>query len=200
MPKAPKASPDAPSTSKAAATIDPALPEKRRKPRTNPGPTGPRPRKQPKADEKTSDTLETGKNLTLGQWLEVLDFCDAHPAMTQKEVEAHFRAKGWKVSQSMLSKKLKDKDSVRARAQQTANALDSKRPRVVTCPEVERALVLWFQGMEARGEIVSGPMLVEKRLRFEKEFDIPSEQRLTGDGWVKSFKKACVGLCTALLC
>jgi hypothetical protein len=43
--------------------------------------------------------------------------------------------------------------------------------------------------MEARGEVVIGPMLVEKRKQFETELQVPKEERLTGEGWVTSFCK-----------
>ena len=32
-----------------------------------------------------------------------------------------------------------------------------------------------------------GPMLREKRARFEKAFDVPEAERLLGDGWVAPF-------------
>jgi hypothetical protein len=43
--------------------------------------------------------------------------------------------------------------------------------------------------MEARGEVVTGPMLVEKCKRFETELQVPEEERLTREGWVTSFCK-----------
>jgi hypothetical protein len=44
--------------------------------------------------------------------------------------------------------------------------------------------------MEEKGETVNGPMLQEKRKRFEDEFSIPEESRLIGDGWIAPFCKA----------
>ena len=43
--------------------------------------------------------------------------------------------------------------------------------------------------MEDKAEHVSGPMLREKRKRFEDLLGVPEEERLTGDGWVASFTK-----------
>ncbi|KIK30819.1 hypothetical protein PISMIDRAFT_6145 [Pisolithus microcarpus 441] len=43
--------------------------------------------------------------------------------------------------------------------------------------------------MEENGEHVTGPMLREKRQRFEGLLGVPEEERLTGDGWVASFTK-----------
>jgi len=36
--------------------------------------------------------------------------------------------------------------------------------------------------MKGKGETVNGPMLRAKREKFEKEFDVPEEERLQGDG------------------
>lgn len=44
--------------------------------------------------------------------------------------------------------------------------------------------------MEAKGEQVNGPMLKEKRHEFEELFNVPEEERLLGDGWLKSFCRA----------
>lgn len=164
---------------------------KARKPRTNPGPGSYKRKPKPTEPEvAASDTLETGKNLTTGQWLDVIDFVKSHPDMTQEAVCVHFRSKGWKLKQGTLSKNLKREDQLRQQALATSNGPNTKRARIVTCPEVERALLLWFRAMEERGESPTGAMLVEKRRRFEIAMDIPPERRLSGEGWVASFKKA----------
>jgi hypothetical protein len=41
--------------------------------------------------------------------------------------------------------------------------------------------------MEEKREMVNSPMLVEKQKCFEKEFDVPIEQCLSGESWVQSF-------------
>jgi hypothetical protein len=66
------------------------------------------------------------------------------------------------------------------------NALSSKQPRIVTRPDVECALILWVRHMESRRETVTGPMLREKRKRFEDEFAVPENERLSGE-WLQSF-------------
>ena len=56
--------------------------------------------------------------------------------------------------------------------------------------DVEWALYLWFLHMQnAKGEIVTGPMLQEKCSRFEDEFQVPEKERLLGEGWLHSFCK-----------
>jgi len=55
---------------------------------------------------------------------------------------------------------------------------------------VERALILWVCHLaDSKGEIVTGPMLQEKHVRFEALLNVPDDQRLLGDGWVTSFYK-----------
>ena len=51
---------------------------------------------------------------------------------------------------------------------------------MVTCPDVERALILWVHHMEEKGETVSGPMLLEKRKTFEEMLQVPEDERLRG--------------------
>ena len=77
-----------------------------------------------------------------------------------------------------------------ARANEHANMLSSKRPRVVTQPDVDRALVLWVRHMEGKGETVNGPMLMTKRHHFEDLFNVPENEKLKGDAWLSSFCRA----------
>jgi len=136
------------------------------------------------------DARKSGSNLTYGQWVVVFDFVKAHPELQQDRVVEHFRAMGWKVSQSNLSKKLQQQDLVRAEMSKTATGANAKRPRIVACPAIERALVIWFRVLEARGELVTGIMLLAKRERFEATLEVPDDERVTGKGWLDSFKKA----------
>ncbi|KAJ7200881.1 hypothetical protein GGX14DRAFT_338995, partial [Mycena pura] len=62
------------------------------------------------------------------------------------------------------------------------NVLSMKRARVVTSPEVDKALGLWVRDMEQKRRTMTGPMLIQQRKRFEEALDIPEEQRLTGTG------------------
>ena len=92
--------------------------------------------------------------------------------------------------QSMLSQKIKGRKELEARVSNHPNALSSKWVCVVTCPDVEEALFLWVKHMEEKGETVNGLMLVAKHTRFEKQFNVPDNERLKGDGWLPKFKKA----------
>lgn len=172
--------------------------EKVRKPRKHTRPysqkPGPKPRGlgskiQPKTSAK-AQPKHTRENLTLFDWLQVLDFAREHPNLPQAKVVAHFaaRAEGALIfSQSALSRKLSEHEELEKQAFSNPTALSSKRPRVVTCPKVERSLVLWHRSMQEKKEIVTGPMLIAKRERFENAFDVPEENRLQGDGWLQSF-------------
>ena len=144
---------------------------------------------------KTSARKITNKkeNLTLHDWITVFNYIDEHQNASQDAIVKHFktRVEGALIfDQSTLSRNLKRRKEMEARVHENPNALSSKRPRIVTRPDVEKALFLWFKHMEEKGETVSGPMLVTKRTRFEEKFNVPQEERLGGDGWVASFCKA----------
>ncbi|THH15958.1 hypothetical protein EUX98_g9379 [Antrodiella citrinella] len=175
--------------------------EKRRKPR--PPTQKPYARKnkdaqKPKDAPKTSAQpakSNSRANLTLHDWLTVVAFVNAHPAMSQAAIVQHFAtlADGALLfSQAALSRKLKPdmRAELDRRSHDHANALSSKHVRVVTRPDVDRALILWVRHMEGKGEVVNGPMLSAKRANFEEAFKVPAEERLKGDGWIQSFCKA----------
>ena len=90
-------------------------------------------------------------------------------------------------TQSTLSRKLQHRSEMEARVSSNANALSSKRPRVVTRLDVDRALFLWVQHMEWKREVINSAMLVAKQAVFEDKFDVPENERLTGLGWIQSF-------------
>jgi Tc5 transposase DNA-binding domain len=169
--------------------------ERRRKPRANPGPYGPREKVQQK-DQPTTSAITTRtqrKNLTLHDWMTVFSFIDLHPGMDQGKVVEHFERKtdgALIFNQSTLSRKLRMRSDLEERVHSNPNALSSKRPRVVTRPDVEKAIVLWFQSMEKRGETVTGPMLQTKCQMFEERLGVPDKERMLGDGWIASFCKA----------
>jgi hypothetical protein len=132
------------------------------------------------------------QNLTLTDWMSVYAYVDTHPDVPQANIMEHFRTlhEGALIfNQSTLSHKLRECPKMEARANDNPNPLLSKRPRVVTRPDVERALMLWVWDMEQRGKTVSGPMLREKRRRFEDKFQVPETERLLGESWIQSFCK-----------
>ena len=132
----------------------------------------------------TANLKKTSReNLTLQDWLDVFQFIDTHPGMSQGNIVKYFTTHPdhpLKFNQSTLSRKVKSRADLEERANSTPTALKSKRKRIVTRPDVERALVKRFQHMKKRGETISGPMLMEKRRRFEERFEVPDSERLKG--------------------
>lgn len=172
----------------------PTFSAKKQQPRPSKGPTGPCPKPaNVLPHNKPSNTRESGKNLTQGEWLVVLDWYHLHEkdvGFGQHVTVAHFQQHGWKLSQSSLSRALARESNLRAEVAAVPNGAHSKRPRIVTEPRVDRALFEWHQEMEVRGEVVTGTMLVAKRAIFEEKLSVPEAQRLPGNGWVDSFKNA----------
>jgi hypothetical protein len=133
-------------------------------------------------------------NLTLHDWLAVVAYYNAHQPISQPEVVKYFatRPEGILIfDQSSLSRHISTKGWRDDQAWLNSNptALSAKRVRVVTRPDVERALVLWVKHMEDKQEHVSGPMLVTKRRKFEELLGVPEEERMHSDGWVANFCK-----------
>jgi hypothetical protein len=159
-----------------------------------PGPTGPR---TASAHKTSTQPVEQKKRvmLTNGDWLTVLRWYDNHPGTSQTACVKHFgtlETGALHFTQSVLSRRL-DAGARAALEEEVAsypNAASAKRPRVVTNPMVEQCLVAWQKAMQAKGEIVSGPMLVEKRKRFEELLQVPEEERLKGAGWLQPFLRA----------
>jgi len=172
------------------------MPAYKRKPRDRP-PAYQRQPKKPKVKDTPATSAQpariTRPNLTLSDWLTVFAYVDAHQAMPQCDIVNHFkslRSGALIFTQSTLSRKLKERSTLEARINDNPNALSSKRPRTVTRPDVDRALFLWVRHMEEKGEHVNGPMLKEKRRKFEELFGVPEEEQLSGDGWLTPFCKA----------
>ncbi|KAG2355869.1 hypothetical protein BDR07DRAFT_1244590, partial [Suillus spraguei] len=86
----------------------------------------------------------TRKNLTLNDWLAVFPYIDTHPHQSQAKIVLHFE---------------KEPTGALAFINSNPHALSSKRPRVVTRPDVEWALLTWVKHMEIKGDTVNGPML-----------------------------------------
>jgi hypothetical protein len=147
----------------------------------------------PKTSATAITTTHRQKNLTLSDWLLVFQYIDEHPNILQSQVVEHFktrRAGALFFTQSTLSRKLEQRAELKARGDANPNALSSKRPRIVTRPDVERALVLWIAHMQENKEAVTGPMLWVKRKKFEEMLNVPEDEQLLGEGWVPSFCKA----------
>jgi hypothetical protein len=170
-----------------------------RAPRPKPGPYKRKPKPKvagpkPVPPRTTAKVLTTKRqNLTLADWLSVFKFVDERPDMSQAAVVQHFKTKkdgALFFDQATLSRKLQQREELEKRAKETPNALSMKRARIVTEPRVEHGLLVWIRHMNARGETVTGPMMVAMRGRLEDRLDVPEEKRMISDGWVAPFCKA----------
>ena len=156
----------------------------------------------PKAGKSTSkDTPRTSsfsnapssrQNLTLHDWLRVVNWFDENQPISQEAAVQHFatlRDEALIFNQASLSRHLskKGRQQDQAKLTSTPTSLSSKRIHVVTRPDVEQALRLWVEHMESKRETVSQPMLIEKRARFEDMLNVPEPQRLRSGGWCQNF-------------
>ncbi|KAJ7787417.1 hypothetical protein B0H14DRAFT_2399445, partial [Mycena olivaceomarginata] len=97
---------------------------------------------------------ERRQDLTYSDWVQVFDYWDEHPKMSQTAIVEYFSS--WPdaevgkllFKQPALSKKTKQKDKIRALVATEPNILSMKRARVVTSPEVDKALGLWAQCLQ----------------------------------------------------
>ncbi|KAJ7915694.1 hypothetical protein B0H13DRAFT_1576211, partial [Mycena leptocephala] len=147
---------------------------------------GPKPKNGPRTAARFEG--DERQDLTYHNWTEVFDYMEDNKDDSQKKVVAYFAtrpdAKGGKLffTQSALSEKLQKKAEIRSLVAEDPNARSMMPARIVTCPEVDAALALWARDMEQKRRTVTGPMLIEKRKRFEVALNIPEERRLTGTG------------------
>lgn len=134
-------------------------------------------------------------NLTLYDWLRVVAWYDHNQPISQDETVKHFQnlqVDALIFTQSTLSRHLTEngRQHDQAKLASTPTALSSKRMRIVTRPDVEECLRLWVYHMEEKRETVTGPMLIEKRARFEDQLCVPENERLRSDGWIQKFLRA----------
>ncbi|KAJ7795550.1 hypothetical protein B0H14DRAFT_3495823 [Mycena olivaceomarginata] len=140
-------------------------PPKPKQPAAKPGP---KPAKNLPHTSACYEKDEWREDLTYSDWVDVFDYWDEHPKMSQMAVVKYFSsqpdAEGGKLlfQQPALSKKAKHKDKIRALvATAEPNILSMKRARVVTSPEVDKALGLWVQDMERKRRTVTGPACLD---------------------------------------
>ena len=142
-----------------------------------PGPSKETPKSSTRCIEKTKR-----ENLTLLDWMTVYAYVDTLPQpINQGEVAKYLatRPEGALLfSQSTLLRKLWHQSEMDVHVDSNPNALSCKRPRIVTRPDVDRALWLWVQQMERRGEVVNSRMLMAKWEVFEETLNVPEDERL----------------------
>jgi len=94
------------------------------------------------------------ENLILFDWMMVYTYVDTLPQpVNQMEVVTYFstRLEGVLLfSQPTLSRKLQHRSEMEGCVDSNPNVLSSKRPWVITRPDVDRTLRLWAQQMEQK--------------------------------------------------
>ena len=128
-------------------------------------------------------------NLTLHDWLQVVDWYDHQPISQAETVKyfKNFHDDALLFIQGSFSCHLTKKgcELDQAKLASTPTELSSKHAQIVTWPDVEEALQLWVQHMEKKWETVTGAMLVEKCAQFEDALNVPEQERLQSEGWVQ---------------
>ena len=128
------------------------------------------------------------RNLTLYDWLCVVDWFNKNQPISQAATVKHFKTlhdDALVFNQGSISHHLTEKGHEQDQAKLTAtpSALSSKHIHIVTRPDVEEALWLWVEHMERKQETVSQPMLIEEGAQFEDMLNILESQRLCSSGW-----------------
>ena len=136
-------------------------------------------------------------NLTLHDWVTVVNYHNLHQPISQKEVVQYFAS--WQdgalhFNQATLSRHLSKEGHMCDQVLLNSNptALSQKQVWVVTWLDVEEALILWVKHMEEKEEHVSGLMLLAKWRKFEDALQVPLNEQLESDGWLASFCKTLV--------
>ena len=164
--------------------------EKCRKLRSPPAPYKQRP-KVPKPKENLPNNAKSSakapelslwENLTLQDWVMVVNYYNNHQLMSQQELVHYFMhcAEGALIfNQSTLSRHLskKGQDADQHRLESFLTTLSSKRIQAVVRPDVDKCLVLWVKHMEEeRKETVNGAMLMAKHEKFENALKVPEKE------------------------
>ena len=174
--------------------MDPPPTKKTRKPRTikpyasKPGPKGQNSKNRPATSAQPLKKVK--ERLTNSDWIEVYHWMDNHPHSTQADTVKHFATRQEGVlhfDQGSLSRNLKKRSQRETEVAENPAALSSKRARIVTRPDVDRALWMWVQDRMSKSRTVSGPELGEKRKIFEERFQVPETERLSDTGWQQAF-------------
>ena len=137
-----------------------------------------------------SPKLQSCKNLTLVDWMMVYAYVDEHPGTYQQQIVKYFKTLSTRAlvfNQSTLFHKLHKHPKMEAHVTSYPNALLKKKAHSVIWLDIEWALVLWMHHIQGKDLTVTGPLLQEKWSQFEKKFNIPDEEKLTGGSWVQNF-------------
>ena len=144
---------------------------------------------QPEFTSKMSrpPTKRARLEITAGRKKELCLYKEAHPKATQDDIRRHFSLEwGITIGRSTVSDILKQKDKWLSASNV---ATQSTRTRGCKEPELEAALLMWFNDVRSRDVPVSGEMIIKKAKKFGEELGI--ENFSYSSGWLDRFKKRC---------
>ncbi|XP_060576348.1 tigger transposable element-derived protein 4-like [Ruditapes philippinarum] len=92
------------------------------------------------------------------------------------------------VPQNTLLTWLKNKDSIKSKYVSVDIEPDRKKSRTAKFPEVDEAMLKWFENARSQNISVEGPVLQMKGREFAEQLGIPSSDFECSSGWVERFK------------
>nr|XP_053652451.1 tigger transposable element-derived protein 6-like [Cherax quadricarinatus]XP_053652452.1 tigger transposable element-derived protein 6-like [Cherax quadricarinatus]XP_053652453.1 tigger transposable element-derived protein 6-like [Cherax quadricarinatus] len=119
------------------------------------------------------------QDLTLGAKVKVLEMLDHEPKVPQGKIASMFR-----VSQSQVSRIMKNKDAIMAQWNRFATP-DRKRCRLGKAGALEQILVDWYKEAKKQDLPISGPILMEKAKSIGNEMGIEFKPSA---GWLGRWK------------
>lgn len=111
--------------------------------------------------------------------------------LTQGQTAAYFRGKGTfpNLTQGMISRWINQKDIIRQQATGRVRNAAARRLKEVHYPELEKALALWVESREAKGQTIKGPTILLQAECFRAKLNIPEEMLSLSIGWLNGFKE-----------
>ena len=101
---------------------------------------------------------------TLAEKLKILQYVEENPTVKKKNVAAYFSMK-----LQTLSDLIKNAEKIRAQSSEGSSLASCKRKRLSTQPDVDKALLIWFQQKLCLPELrIDGSMLLQQANTFLK--------------------------------
>ena len=123
---------------------------------------------------------------TLAEKLKILQYVEENPTVKKKNVAAYFSMK-----LQTLSDLIKNAEKIRAQSSEGSSLASSKRKRLSTQPDVDKALLIWFRQKSCLPELrIDGSMLLQQANTFLKALsvDTAAEQTISMQ-WIDRWKK-----------
>ena len=125
-----------------------------------------------------SNAPSSQQNLTLHDWLHVVNWFNENQPISQEVAVQHFAMKPWFLTRHLFP-------TIWARRGGSKIRWSLHQHRHHCCPKesmLSQDLWLWVEHMESKHETVLQPMLIEKWARFGDMLNVPEPQRLWSGG------------------